>query len=79
MNVSQKAFEMMKLDMTKELIVMLMEEGNMEMETAMNVLYLSETYEKMSNPNTGLYYQSPGYVYSILDMELKNGKLEGLN
>lgn len=46
MNVSQKAFEMMKLDMTKELIVMLMEEENMEMETAMNVLYLSETYEK---------------------------------
>ena len=57
----------------------LKEEENMEMETAMNVLYLSETYEKMSNPNTGLYYQSPGYVYSILDMELKNGKLDGLN
>lgn len=34
----------------------------------------SDTYQRILNDNTRLYYQSPRYVYSFLDNELKTGK-----
>ena len=39
------------------------------------VLYTSETFERLQDDDTGLYYQSPGYVYSFLQNELKKAKV----
>ena len=33
----------------------------------------SDTYAKLSNPKTGLYFQSPNYVYAYLEHELATG------
>lgn len=33
--------------------------------------YTSDTYNKLTNLNTGLYFQSTAYVYSLLMQELK--------
>lgn len=57
-----------------ELVQMLMEEWNYDTAVAMEVLYNSETFERLSDPSTGLYYQSPGYVYDFLQNELKTGR-----
>lgn len=35
--------------------------------------YTSDTYAKLSNPKTGLYFQSPNYVYAYLEHELATG------
>jgi hypothetical protein len=43
---------------------------------AIDVLYTSETFERLQDDATGLYYQSPGYVYSFLQNELKNARVE---
>jgi hypothetical protein len=42
---------------------------------ALDTLYGSETYTKLCNPDTGLYFQSTQYIYTILKEELKTGKI----
>lgn len=36
----------------------------------------SELYQKLCDPKTGLYFQSPLYVYDYLKTEIKTGKLQ---
>ncbi len=61
---------MMQEDMTAELIKRLMKTRNMSIEEAFRTLYNSRTYEALQRPETGLYFQSPGYVYAYLEEEL---------
>lgn len=62
--------------MTRDLAVMLMERRKMPMTDALDTLYNSETYEKLSDPRSGLYFQAPGYVYDFLDKEIEYGRME---
>ncbi len=41
----------------------------------LEVLYNSQTYNKLTDPKTGLYFQSPGYVYSFLRSEMMTGSM----
>ena len=36
----------------------------------MEILYNSDTFARLQDVKTGLYYQSPGYVYSFLANEI---------
>ena len=74
MNVSQEEFQNMKEEIVKDLIARIMEEYGFTMQQAFDVVYTSNLFEKLSEPKTGLYFQSSGYVYSILDSELKKAK-----
>lgn len=57
--------------LTRELIVRLMEERSLSMREAMDIVYNSKTYAALNNLNTGLYFQSPAYVYDVLAEEIK--------
>ncbi len=57
--------------LTRELIARLMEEWNLSMREAMDVVYQSKTYTALNNLNTGLYFQSPAYVYDVLAQEIQ--------
>ena len=70
MKLTYGQIKMMQEDMYAELIQILMEEYNYTQDKAMETLYNSDTFERLQNPSTGLYYQSPGYVYSFLNSEL---------
>ena len=59
----------------RDLIVMLSEEYQIAPSEAMDILYNSETYAKLKDPKTGLYFQSPAYIYGYLDKEMKQGSL----
>ena len=50
--------------------LMLMEDENISIEEVLRLLYASKTYENLKRKNTGLYFQSPGYVYEYLRREL---------
>ena len=41
---------------------------------ALDAFYNSETHEKLCDARSGLYFQSPGYVYSFLNNEINYGK-----
>lgn len=60
----------------RDLILKLMEEKNMDIQEALETLYSSDTYKKLKDTRTGLYFQSTGYVYSFLDEELLTGKAQ---
>ncbi|MBO7572865.1 MAG: hypothetical protein J6T48_12010 [Bacteroidales bacterium] len=57
--------------LTSQLIARLMEERSLTMREAMDVVYNSQTFAALNNLNTGLYFQSPAYVYDVLEEELK--------
>lgn len=65
----------MKEYLVRQLVHLLMERKNITMIDAFDLLYNSDTYNKLSDTSTGLYYQSPRYVYAYLDRELTQGKL----
>lgn len=58
-------------NITTELIVLVMEDYHYDMKTALDKVYNSETYSKLTDIHTGLYYQSPLYVYDFLKEELE--------
>ena len=70
MKLAEGQIKMMQEDMYAELIQILMEKYGYTLEKAMDTLYNSETFARLQDANTGLYYQSPGYVYSFLNSEL---------
>lgn len=47
----------------------------MRVTESLDALYGSETYARLSDPATGLYFQSTKYVYSFLKAELTTGKI----
>lgn len=69
--------EEMKADLVKELANMLMSnDANISMNQALECVFNSETYQKLLDNKTQLYYQSAGYVMSYLQNELLTGKME---
>ena len=56
--------------LTSEMIARLMEERSLTMREAMDVVYKSRTYAALNNLKTGLYFQSPVYLYDHLQQEL---------
>ena len=68
--------EQMKLDMVKHLALRLVaDQPDLTMEQALATVINSETYQRLQRDTAGLYYQSPGYVYSFLQNELKTAKV----
>ena len=68
--------EEMKADLVIELANMLMNnDANISMEQALECVFNSETYQKLLDNKTQLYYQSAGYVMSYLQNELLTGKM----
>lgn len=66
MNVSMSDFEFMKECLSSAIITILVEEKGMSLSSAFDLFYNSDTYVKLSNPATGLFFQSPRYVLSYL-------------
>lgn len=70
MKLTSSQIKIMQEDMYAELIQLLIEKHGYTVEKAMDILYNSDTFARLQDANTGLYYQSPGYVYSFLNNEL---------
>ncbi|ESL02755.1 hypothetical protein GCWU000282_01625 [Catonella morbi ATCC 51271] len=61
--------------MVQDLIEIISETQNLEYENAMNLLYNSEIYNKLLDIETGLYRESPAYVYGLLQDEFNFGHI----
>lgn len=68
-------FKYMTEALSADLAELLSQEFGMNVSESLDALYNSETYNKLIDPNTGLYFQSTQYVYSFLKNELTRGKL----
>lgn len=56
--------------LTREMIARLIEERSLSMRDAMDIVYKSKTYSALNNTKSGLYFQSPVYLYDTLLQEL---------
>lgn len=61
-----------------DLATLLVEKRGLTIRKALSVLYDSETYRLLQKPNTGLFFQSPHYMYSYLQEEMDGGRISGL-
>ena len=62
--------------LARDLVLMLMERRHMTMPEALESLYNSDTYLRIKDSHSGLYFQSVGYVYDFLDKELTTGRMQ---
>ena len=67
--MSEQQQEMLEYT-TQDLIAFLMEDLDLSMEAAMDCVYSSDVFTKLSDPMTGLYLQGSAYVYDLLKQEL---------
>jgi len=61
--------------MIQDLVEIIVETQNIEYDTAMSKLYASAIYDKISDVETGLYRESPAYVYGLLQDEMNFGRI----
>ena len=60
---------------TSDIISYIMEESKLPMVEAMTSFYNSETFKKLNDLETGLYLESPLYVYDIFKTEKAYGRI----
>ncbi len=68
-------FEYMKEAIVTDLALAIINDYQMSIADALDVLYNSDTFAKLNNLQTGLYFQSSPYVYSYLKQEINTGKM----
>lgn len=68
--------QLLKDELSVEIAGFLVDDYKYSPEEAIDVLYTSDTFDRLQDDDTGLYYQSPGYVYSFLQNELKTARVE---
>lgn len=71
-------FEFLVEYITARVVEWLMRDKDMGIEEALLLFHNSETFDKLCQPQTGLYIESPAYIYDLLDEELRRGTLRGL-
>lgn len=69
--IFQYLFEGISFDVVRYLI----EKDKMTLSEAISTFHNSETFAKLEQSETGLYIESPAYIYSLLQSELRNGRL----
>ena len=62
---------------TTELTEYVMRDYHFGMKEALDMVYNSETYSKLLDMNSGLYYQSPLLVYDVFKEEQTTNRKEG--
>lgn len=75
MNVSNSEFNYMVNSITASLIKLLMGKRGFSFKAALDVVYLSDTYAKLLQSESGFYAQSPGYVFEFMERELDYGNM----
>ncbi len=75
MHVSNKEYKWMVEQIVSDMIGMLIEREGYDFARAFETVYASDTYQALLKPQTNLYSQSSGYVYSYLLSEIKTGKM----
>ena len=58
----------------EEIVSLLQEDYGMKILDAFNTVYNSNIYKKLIDTETGLYIQSPLYIYEYLKEEIKESK-----
>lgn len=70
----EKNFQFLLEAISTDIIGWLMRDNSISLSEAISTWYNSETFEKVSEPKTGMYIESPAYNYEFLKRELHTGR-----
>lgn len=73
--LTPEQIQLLKDELATELAGFLVDDFQLTPQEAIDMLYTSETFERLQDNATGLYYQSAGYVYSFLQNEIRNARV----
>jgi len=68
-------FQYLKEGLIADLVNQVMVDYNLDLEKALDIVYSSDVFLKLSDPATALYKEGPAYIYSFLKEELEKGKI----
>lgn len=63
------------MSLVDKMVYLVMNEYKMSMSQALDLVYTSDTYSKIEDLETGLYYQSAAYNFNLLKHEIAYGKI----
>lgn len=69
-----KTFNFLKEGIASDMAAMLIDKFGLTPREALDTLYDSKTYAFLSNKATQLYTQSPLYVFTFLEDEIRTGR-----
>lgn len=70
----EKIFQYLLNAISSDIIGWLVRDNGMPLSEAISTWYNSETFEKVAEPLTGMYIESPAYNYDFLKRELRTGR-----
>ena len=74
MKLTKRQFQFIINCDVEQMIEFLMKEQGKSMVEAFDIVYNSTIYQKLTNEKTGLYLQSPEYIYYHLQEEMLSNK-----
>lgn len=75
---SDKNFNFLVVYICSKILERLTGEEEISVEEEMVLLHNSETFGILCRKETGMYIESPAYVYEILKEELRRGTIKGI-
>lgn len=78
MNGTDNTFEFLIEYITAKVVGWIMRDRNTGLEDAMLMFHNSETFDKLCDRDTGMYIESPAYIYDTFQLELQRGTIRGL-
>ena len=70
MRLTKKQQQFIMNSDVEEIVLLLQKEYHLSLIDAFEKVYTSQIYEKLTNTKTGLYLQSPAYIYDYLKEEI---------
>lgn len=72
----EQIFEYLLRAISTDIVMWLMRDNGLSLQEALSTWYNSTTFEKVSDPLTGMYIESSGYNYDWLKRELVTGRFQ---
>lgn len=74
----QNNFDFLVEYITTRVVEWIMRDMKIGLEEALLLFHNSETFDKLCEPDTDLYIESPAYIYDLFNVELRRGTIRGL-
>lgn len=78
MKTGDNNFEFLVEYITAKVTEWIIRDDNIGLEEALVQFHNSETFDRLCQPGTDMYIESPAYIYEIYKEELHRGTIRGL-
>lgn len=78
MKPSNNNFDFLVEYITTKVVQWLIRDHNISLEKALLQFHNSETFDRLCQPKTDMYIESPSYIYEIFKEEMRLGTLRGI-